>query len=82
MNKSEFIKEISNRTGFDENKCNEINNIVEETFIIGKNNKEKLIENLKAKLNFSEEEADNIYNIISEILGSEILNKLKHPFGK
>lgn len=45
MNKSEFIKELSKQTSYNEERCNTINNIVEDTFIIGKKNKEKIIEN-------------------------------------
>lgn len=36
MNKSEFIKELSKQTSYNEERCNTINNIVEDTFIIGK----------------------------------------------
>ena len=44
MNKSEFIKELSKQTSYNEERCNTINNIVEDTFIIGKKNKEIIIE--------------------------------------
>ena len=80
MNKNEFIKELSKQTGYDEGKCNEINSIIEDTFIIGKKNKEKMIERFKAELNFDNNEADKVYDIIMIILGSEIKNKLTHPF--
>ena len=43
MNKSEFIKELSKQTSYNEERCNTINNIVEDTFIIGKKNKEKIL---------------------------------------
>ena len=43
MNKSEFIKELSKQTSYNEERCNTINNIVEDTFIIGKKNKEKIV---------------------------------------
>ena len=43
MNKSEFIKELSKQTSYNEERCNTINNIVEDTFIIGKKNKEKIM---------------------------------------
>ena len=39
MNKSEFIKELSKQTSYNEERCNTINNIVEDTFIIGKKNR-------------------------------------------
>ena len=80
MNKNEFIKELSKQTGYDEEKCNLINSIIEDTFIIGKKNKEKMIEKFESGLNFDEVEANKLYEIVMNILGTEIKNKLKHPF--
>ena len=81
MNKSEVIKELSKQTGYDEEKCNLINSILEDTFIIGKKNKEKIIEKFEGAFNFDEIEANKLYEIVMNILGTEIKNKLKHPFG-
>ena len=50
MNKSEFIKELSKQTGYDEEKCIVINSIVEDTFIIGKKNKDKMIEKFEEQI--------------------------------
>ena len=72
MNKSEFIKELSKQTSYNEERCNTINNIVEDTFIIGKKNKEKIIEKFEKQINLDE--------IVMRIIGTEIKNKLKHPF--
>ena len=80
MNKSEFIKELSKQTGYNEEKCIQINSIIEDTFIVGKKNKEKMIEKFKSGLNFDEIEANKLYEIVMNILGSEIKNKLRHPF--
>ena len=80
MNKSEFIKELSKQTKYDEEKCTLINSIIEDTFIIGKRNKEKMIERFKNELNFEESQAEKIYETVMNILGNEIKNKLKHPF--
>lgn len=82
MNKGEFIKELANKTGYNEEKCLQINNIMEDTFLIGKKNKEKMINDLKNKLNIAEDEANKIYEIAMSIISSEIKNKLKHPFKK
>ena len=41
MNKEEFIKELVKLTNLSEEKCTTINSILEDTFLIGKNNKEK-----------------------------------------
>ena len=79
MNKKQFIKKLSEKTGYDLEKCNLINNIIEETFIIGKNNKEKMIDKFQNN-SFSAEEAEKIYETSMEIIAGEIKNKLKHPF--
>ena len=55
MNKTDFIKELSNKTGYNEEKCLKINNIIEDTFLIGKKNKEKMINDFKSKLNIAED---------------------------
>ena len=80
MNKTEFIKELSNKTGIDEGKCIQINSIIEDTFIIGKKNKEKIMERFKIELNYNDEEANKVYETVMEILASEVKDKLKHPF--
>ena len=80
MNKKEFIKKLSEITKYDENKCILINNIIDNHFIIGKNNKEKIIIDLMNNLSLTKEEANKLYNIIIEILFNEVKEKLKHPF--
>lgn len=80
MNKSEFIKELSKQTGYDEEKCIVINSIVEDTFIIGKKNKDKMIEKFEEQINLDENEANKLYETVISIIGSELKNKLKHPF--
>lgn len=80
MNKSEFIKELSKQTSYNKERCNIINNIVENTFIIGKKNKEKIIEKFEKQINLDENEANKLYEIVMRIISTEIKNKLKHPF--
>ena len=80
MNKSEFIKDLSKQTGYDEEKCIVINSIVEDTFIIGKKNKDKMIEKFEEQISLDENEANKLYETIISIIGSELKNKLKHPF--
>lgn len=80
MNKEEFINELSNQTKLDKDKCILINNILEDTFLIGKNNKEKKITRFMDELNLSREEANNIYNTASNIMAKALKEKLKHPF--
>lgn len=80
MNKKGFIKELSNQTGYDEEKCILINDIIEKHFIFSKNNKEKIIEELKTIVKLDENNSENVYDIAIKIINKEIKNKLKHPF--
>ena len=80
MNKSEVIKEISKQTGYAEEKCILINNIMEDTFIFGKKNKEKIITRFENELNLDESESNKLYETVMNILGSGIKDTLKHPF--
>ncbi|MBR1654431.1 MAG: hypothetical protein IJ690_05750 [Clostridia bacterium] len=82
MNKTEFIKELTEKTGYDEEKCIVINSIIEDTFFVGVNNKEKMKAKLIEKMGVSEEEADKIYNSAMEIIARGMLNKMIHPFNK
>lgn len=61
MNKEKFIKELENITGLDNNKCTIINIILEDHFLLGKNNKEKIINDIMLKLQIGNEQAEKIY---------------------
>lgn len=80
MNKSGFIKELQNKLSYSEEKCRQINDILEDHFLIGKENKNEMIQELTNKLEMTEEEAERIYNTSVEIIAKEIKEKLKHPF--
>lgn len=80
MNKIGFIKELSKQTGYNEERCNLINNIIENYFIFGRKNKDRIIQDLQIKASLSEDDAENIYDIAMKIITGEIKNKLKHPF--
>lgn len=82
MNKKEVIKKLGEVTNLSEEKCVIINDILEEHFIIGKNNKEKIISDISEKLETTREESENIYELAMSIIGSGIKDKLKHPFGE
>ena len=43
-------------------------------------NKEKIIEKFEKQINLDENEANKLYEIVMRIIGTEIKNKLKHPF--
>ena len=80
MNKKKVIKKLGEVTNLSEEKCIIINDILEEHFIIGKNNKEKIISDISEKLETTREESENIYELAMSIIGSGIKDKLKHPF--
>ncbi len=80
MNKKEFIKELLKQTGYNEEKCTLINNVIENYFIFGRKNKVKIIKDLQNKATLSEDDAENVYDITMKIITGEIKNKLRHPF--
>lgn len=80
MDKKEFIEKLSKQTNYDERKCNLINSIIEDTFIIGKKSKEKMIVEFEEKLKIEEQEANKVYEIVMQIIAAGIKDKLKHPF--
>ncbi|MFR8233716.1 MAG: hypothetical protein ACLVA2_04865 [Clostridia bacterium] len=80
MNKIGFIKELSKETGYDEQKCILINEIIENYFIFGRKNKDKIIKDLQTKASLNEDDAENVYDISMKIITIEIKDKLKHPF--
>lgn len=80
MNKTEFIEELKKRTGLDDEKCSKINEALEGNFIIGKENKEKILDEICSKIGADRDVADKIYNSAMDIMGGEIINKIKNPF--
>ena len=80
MNKNGFIKELSKQTGYDEEKCILINNVIENYFIFGRKNKDKIIKDLQIKASLNEDDSENVYDISMKIITRKIKNKLKHPF--
>ena len=68
----EQLKELTKRS---DEEIAVIDEILNNHFIIGKNNKEKIITDFKEKLNLSDEEADNLYNQCSEIIVKGIFKR-------
>lgn len=71
-NIKEKLKEITNRS---DEEITIIDEILNNHFIVGKNNKEKIIADFKERLNITDEEADNLYNQCSELIVKGIFNK-------
>jgi len=80
MNKSEFIKKLSNKLSYTIDQCTIINDILESNFFISKKSKDKIINDLIQELSITEREAENIYDTSISIVKDEIKNKLTHPF--
>lgn len=80
MNKMVFIEKLKNRTNYNEEQCILINDILEDNFFIGKNNKDKIVNELKDKLVIDYKEAENIYEVSMDILTTELKYKMTHPF--
>ena len=66
------LKELTNRS---DEEITIIDEILNNNFIIGKNNKEKIIVDLKEKLKITDDEADNLYNQCSEIIVKGIFKR-------
>ena len=81
MNKSNFIKKLQEETGYSQEQCITINNILEAHCIVGKRNKQKIIDDLISNY-FTEDDAENIYDISMKIIMNEVKDKVKAPFGK
>ncbi|MBO5349669.1 MAG: hypothetical protein J6A89_07630 [Clostridia bacterium] len=64
-NIQEKLKELTNRS---DEEIVIIDEILNNHFVIGKNNKEKIIADFKEKLKITDDEADNLYNQCSEII--------------
>jgi len=79
MNKTEFIKELSDRLSYNEEECTIINSILEDNFFISKKNKDKIISEIVIKLNIDIEEATRIYDIAKKIMNEQIKDRLIHP---
>ncbi len=80
MNKTNFVDKLSKETGYSNDKCMIVNDVIESHFIIGKNNKEKILKDFEDRLNIERNEADDLYNKCIFILGTTVKNKIRHPF--
>lgn len=68
----EKLKEVTKRS---DEECNIINDILNNHFIIGHNNKKKIIDDFVEKLDISVSAADELYNTCSEIIVKGIFKK-------
>ena len=71
-NIKEKLKELTNRS---DEEISIIDEILNNHFVIGRNNKKKIVKDFKEKLKITDEEADNLYNQCSEIIVKGIFNR-------
>ncbi|MCM1371066.1 MAG: hypothetical protein NC181_04185 [Clostridium sp.] len=71
-NIKEKLKKLTNRS---DDEIAIIDEILNNHFIVGKNNKKKIVEDFKANLNLTDNEADNLYNQCSEIIVKGIFKR-------
>lgn len=67
-NKEYMINRLKEKTNRTEKECIIINDILENHFIIGHNNKDKIKKDFMEKLQISEDESDKLYNICAELI--------------
>lgn len=77
-----MLVELKERLDITEEECLIINEIVEESSLFGKKNKNKIINEFINHLSVSEDRAEEIYNTFMSIIKSRIKYKLRHPFKK
>lgn len=80
MNKEEFIKGLSQKLNYPEEKCVMVNEILESNFVISKKSKEPIMEELTSRLGIDREEALKIYETAVELIKSGVKDSLMHPF--
>lgn len=81
MNKTGFIKLLQEKTNLPKDKCILINNILENHFLLGKENKKKILKDFQEQLNVDTKEAEEIYTTSMNLLKNSLKEKLRHPFG-
>lgn len=80
MNKTDFIKQLVEKTGLTNEQASEANNIFENTVLVGNKNKELIQNQLCERLGIDEAQADMIYNAAAELVASGVLDKVKSIF--
>lgn len=79
-NKHALLVDLKERLNCSEKDCVIINNIVEETSLFGKKNKQKMIDEFMNQLDVSLERANEIYDTFMDIFKSRVKWKIRHPF--
>lgn len=80
MNKREFIKALSGKTGLSLEDTSIVNQILEENFFLRCKNKDKIVSEIVRSLNISKDEAVNLYEEAKTIFNEEVRYRFKHSF--
>lgn len=81
MDEEQMLAAIKEKTGLSEEQVDKVNEVIEENFIIGKENKDKIVAGIKEKLGIDDARADEIYNAVMGIIGNGIIDKVKSMLG-
>lgn len=81
MNKTGFIMQLADRLNITEEQAAQVDEIIEAHYIVGRNSKLAVVAEIKEKLGTDDETAKQISDTASELIASNIRNKLLHPFG-
>lgn len=81
MNEEQVLAAIKEKTGLTDEQVDKVNEIIENTLVIGKNNKDKIIAGIKEKLGFDDEKAEGIYDAAMGVFAGGIANKVREMFG-
>jgi len=79
-NKHALLVDLKERLKCSEEDCVIINNIIEETSLFGKKNKQKMIDEFMNQLDVSLDRANEIYDTFMDIFKSRVKWKIRHPF--
>lgn len=80
MNKTMFIKEISERCNLSIEDATLVNSVLEDNFFLSKSKRCIIINGIMDTLNIDIDKATNIYEECVTIASEAVKNKLKHPF--
>ena len=81
MRKHQFIERLSQQANITLEEATKVNDIIEAHSLVGKKSKEAATEEIASALNVDMTRADEISNTAYDIIGSELVDKIKHPFG-
>lgn len=80
MNKKEWLRELQTETGYSEEKCLQVNEIIESQIWFGKRGRETVITKFIEEFHLEQTEAEKLYEISQKIIATGFKNSIQHPF--